>query len=170
MLRKHFTTKWSQNGRRKPQTAECVMRSVGSDMDTGTPSECPSRLWLSHGLRASGQKNARWASAEGHFARLCQSSSCVFWDRAADTGPAADLMPFHSPAPISAYNSQSPAISLRFRKKHRSVTPRMCAMLMEMELWTLTGFQVQSFVTSSDKDADNKGLVWSHHILTNCRL
>lgn len=84
---------------------------------THLPSLCLSRSWLSHGLRVSGQKYAHWASAEGHFARLCQSSSCVFSDRAADTGPAVGLMPFHSPALLSAYNSRSPAISLCFRKK-----------------------------------------------------
>lgn len=49
-------------------------------------------------------------------------------------------------------------------EKNRSVTPRMCTMLMEMELWTLTEFQVQSFITSSDKDTDNKGLLGSQQL------
>lgn len=49
-------------------------------------------------------------------------------------------------------------------EKNRSVTPRMCTMLMEMELCTLTEFQVQSFITSSDKDTDNKGLLCSQQL------
>lgn len=53
----------------------------------------------------------------------------------------------------------------------------ICAVLMEMVLWTLTEFQVQPCLTSSDKDKHNKRYVlplillwpcWDFHLHQSC--
>lgn len=61
-------------------------------------------------------------------------------------------------------NGRSAVISLRL-STHRSVTSRVSAVLMETELWTLSGFQLQSSVTN--KDTGDKGPVRSRHMLNN---
>lgn len=79
---------------------------------------------MSSKINVSGQKIAHRSPTEGDFYRILPERLPRLLGTAADTGPAAGLMPFHSPAQLPAHDGPSPAMSPHLRK-YRSVTSRI---------------------------------------------